>query len=244
MSRREPSRRSISTSTASTVLPSGLVSSRRAYALVHKSTFGRSMAGRTQQTSASLFACTLHANELHVLQRTQPSRMPSGSGDGCSPCARSCSTMVGHRVGVGNRRVWKRAALGLGRVGAKLAVHVIQTLGALVVRRERVVVDRPARRDPLHVLERLKVFAAQAVQHAAPELRVAADVVMGVRAELLAAFVDPPLLRLIAKVLPDRFGAPVLGFLRDEIAALEDENARAGCRPARRPSCRRPRRCR
>ena len=58
-----------------------------ACALVHSVTLGRCSAGRTQQTSASLFACSLHANELQVLQRMQPSSSPgrsspSGSGDG------------------------------------------------------------------------------------------------------------------------------------------------------------------
>src|SRR6266545_7798459 len=76
-----------STSTACTVRPHGSVNSLFAFAFVHRVTLGRLMAGRTQQTSASLFACTLQTNELHVLQRMHPSSSPtrirpSGSGDG------------------------------------------------------------------------------------------------------------------------------------------------------------------
>ncbi len=58
-------------------------------ALVHSDTFGLCMAGRTAQTSASLFAWILHGNELQVLQKMQLARSPRGSGEGCSPWARS-----------------------------------------------------------------------------------------------------------------------------------------------------------
>src|SRR5688500_18273366 len=53
---------------------------------------------------------------------------------------------------------------------------------------------------------------------------------MRVRRKLPAAAVEPALLRLIADLCPDGFGTPVLLFLRDEIAALEDEDARVGLR--------------
>src|SRR5688572_19603860 len=79
-----------STSTATTFRPEAQVIRRRAQAFVHNVTFGRRIAGRMQQTSASLFACSLHTNELHVLHRMHPSSSPtlmspSGSGDGCRP---------------------------------------------------------------------------------------------------------------------------------------------------------------
>src|SRR5689334_4175943 len=75
------------TSTASTRHPEGAVCSRVAVALVQSVTFGRDNAGRTQHTSASLFACSLHTNELQVLHRMHPSSSPtlsnpSGSGEG------------------------------------------------------------------------------------------------------------------------------------------------------------------
>ena len=80
------------------------------------------------------------------------------------------------------------------------------------------------------MLERLKIFPPQAIEHAAPELRVPADVVMGVRRELQALFVQPAFPRPIAQVPPDGLGTPVLLFLWHEVAALEDQNARAGVR--------------
>ena len=54
----------------------------------------RAVAGRTQQTSASLFILSRQGNELQVLQSTQPpaapgSISPSGSGEGCRPRPRS-----------------------------------------------------------------------------------------------------------------------------------------------------------
>src|SRR5207253_10463836 len=81
-------------STASTRLPVRSVISFRAVALVHSVTFGCEVAGFTPHTSASLFAWILQGNELQVLQKTQFSRRPSGSGDGCSPCDFNCSTII------------------------------------------------------------------------------------------------------------------------------------------------------
>ena len=78
-------------------------------ALVHSVTFGCAVAGRTRETSASLFAWMRQANELQVLHSTQPSGSPglispSGSGDGCSPCARSRVDDARHAGGVRHRR--------------------------------------------------------------------------------------------------------------------------------------------
>ena len=146
-------------------------------------------AGRTQQTSASLFAWILHGNELQVLQRTQPPARPAGSGRAAAATDAAPARAAARRsppcpaqCGIGAIR--KRPARRLGRIDAGLAVHVIEALGAVVVRRERVVVDRPRRRHAVDVLDRLEVLAAQPVEHAAPELRVAADAVVRVRAEL------------------------------------------------------------
>src|SRR6185503_12550172 len=82
------------TTAASTRSPDAFVSSLVAVALVHNVTVGCWMAGRTQQMSASLFACTLHANELQVLHSMQPSSRPSGSGEGCRPNERNRSTSM------------------------------------------------------------------------------------------------------------------------------------------------------
>jgi hypothetical protein len=111
-------------------------------------------------------------------------------------------------------------------------MHVIEPLGALVEWCERVVVDRPRRRDPVGVLDSLEVFAAKAKERAAPELCVPADAVVGIRAKFRlrpASLIHPPfVLRTIAAVFPHRFRAPVLFLLRNEIAALEDQDAGGG----------------
>ena len=162
-----------------------------------------------------------------------------------APARRSCSTISAIAGACGTGWYGKRSARRLGRIDAVLPAHVIQALGAVVVRRERVVVDRPGRRDAVDVLDRLEVLAPQPVEHAAPELGVAADAVVRVRAELAAALVEPALRRSgSGRCFQTASGIPVLVFLRHEVAALEDQDARAGCRPARAPSCRRRRRCR
>src|SRR4030095_2651296 len=73
-----------------------------------------------------------------------------------------------------------------------------------------------------------RALAPQPVPHAAPELRVAADVVVRVRIELASPFVEPHLSRAVAQVLPHGVGIPVRVFLRHEVAALDDQEPRAG----------------
>jgi hypothetical protein len=75
-----------------------------------------------------------------------------------------------------------------------------------------------------------EVLLAQAIQHAAPELRVAADAVMGVGLELVGIRFEPALLGAIALFDPDHAGIPVVGMARKRLAALDDENAPAGGR--------------
>src|SRR5580765_6582674 len=91
---------------------------------------------------------------------------------------------VFHRVRVRNRfiRIW--AARHLGRVDAVLAAHVIQPLGAGIVRLERLVGDRPGGRDTVGVLDRFEILAPESLQASAPYLRVPADAVARIGPEL------------------------------------------------------------
>src|SRR5437016_3586076 len=146
----------------------------------------------------------------------------------------------GHACGVRHRIVWKSAARRVGRIGAWLSVHLIRALGFLVVRRQGVVVDRPRRRDAIGMPHLVEIFAAHAVEHAAPELGIAANVVVRVREKFGAVLVEPPLSGSIPELLPHRLRAPVLLLLRDEIAALENEDTRCRVRQGvgSRPSAR------
>src|ERR1043165_6729431 len=98
-----------------------------------------------------------------------------------------------HHRGMRHRLVRKRAAPNFSRIDALLAAHVIELLGAVVVRLQRLVGDWPARRDAVDVLDLFEVFAPQPVEHASPELGIAADTVMRVRTELAAALIEPVL---------------------------------------------------
>ena len=131
---------------------------------------------------------------------------------------------LGHPVGVGHRGMGKRAMRRLGRIVPQVAADLIETFRAIVVRRQLLVVNRPGWRHAIHVLEFAEILASQPVEHAAPELRVAPDAVVGVRPELRAAFVHPPFARLVPQMPPDRLRVPVLVLLRNEVAALDDED--------------------
>ena len=137
---------------------------------------------------------------------------------------------VFHRLRVRNRFIRIRAARHLGRVDAVLAAHVIQPLGAVIVRLERLIGDRPGGRDTVGVLDGFEILAPESVQDAAPELRVPADAVVRIGSELATVLVEPALVDPVAKMFPDRLGIPVLVLLRDEVAALEDQDSRGGVR--------------
>ena len=76
------------------------------------------------------------------------------------------------------------------------------------------------------MLQILEVFSTQPIQHAAPELAVAADVVVAVGRKLTAIGVEPDFARLIPQLPPDRVRVPVLVFLWNEVAALDDQDPR------------------
>ena len=115
------------------------------------------------------------------------SMTPSGTWNGRCPSAREIVVQLldarlvadrGIRIGRAGRR--------LGRVDAALAVHLIEALGLGVVRLELVVADRPRRRDAAVMPQLAEVLSPQPEQRRAVELRVAADVVVGVRMQRLA----------------------------------------------------------
>ena len=78
------------------------------------------------------------------------------------------------------------------------------------------------------MLDDPKILWSQPVHHRSPKLRVPADAVMGIRRVRRAALVEPGLGGAIAQLPPHRVGAPVLIFLGDEVAALDDKDLRAG----------------
>src|SRR5437868_12586757 len=91
-----------------------------------------------------------------------------------------------HPFRVRDRRIRERTAWRFGGIDSCLTVDFVEPLGAFVIGLERFIVDRPCGRSAIEMLDRLKVLTAKPVQHAAPELRVAADVVVRVRPELMA----------------------------------------------------------
>ena len=112
----------------------------------------------------------------------------------------------------------------LGRVHAALAVHLVEMLGARVVRLQVLVADRPRRRDPAVVAELAEVLAAEPEQRRAVELGVAAHEVVLAGLEFLAVPVAPVLRVVVAALQHDRAGLPVLPLARRVVAALEEQD--------------------
>ncbi len=117
----------------------------------------------------------------------------------------------------------------VGRVGGARAVHPVEAFGARVVRFERAVRERPAGRDALGVLQRPEVGLAEARQGGAEDLGVPADVVVHARGEEPPGRgVVPGFGVAVARGGEDVGRRPVLPFPRQEVAALHDQDPRAG----------------
>jgi hypothetical protein len=155
-----------------------------------------------------------------------------------APPATPCRRVPGYRPGTDRARAAARSG------SSPIAPpHSVQLLGPIVVWRERFVVDRPRRRHAVGVRQRLEILAAQPVEHAAPELGVAADVVVRVGLELAPRFVEPRSASGSADPSRPRRRSS------SRLPAGRNRRARgSGCArrsaPARAPSCRRRRRCR
>jgi hypothetical protein len=77
------------------------------------------------------------------------------------------------------------------------------------------------------VADLAEIFPAHAEQRRAVEFGVAADLVVGVRVELVAIAVTPHLFRLVLALDVDGARIPVVLLARHVVAALEHENALA-----------------
>src|SRR5215470_7138331 len=121
---------------------------------------------------------------------------------------------------------------GIGRVGrrfgwifAAIAVNLVEILGLRVVRLQIVIADRPRWGDPAVVAEFAEVFLAQAEKCRAIELGIAADVIVRVRMEVLAVFVEPGFLGVVVGVDVYNLGVPVCLLARNVVAPLEDQDS-------------------
>jgi hypothetical protein len=129
------------------------------------------------------------------------------------------------------------------RIDTALAVHLVEALGAPVVRLEVLVGDRPGGGHTVVVLQLAEVLSAHAGERRAVELGVAADPVVGVRMELASVAVAPRFLRVVLAVHVDGARGPVVPLARHVAAALQEqdplarrgqrveEGAAAGARP-------------
>ena len=131
--------------------------------------------------------------------------------------------LVAHR----RVRVWL-AGVGVRRVLAALAVHVVHALRARVVGLHLVIGQRPGWRDAAMVPQLAEVRLAQAEQRGAVELGVAAHRVVRVRMQIAACRVLPDLFRLVSAVDVHCPRVPVLLLAADVIAPLEQQDALPG----------------
>ena len=133
---------------------------------------------------------------------------------------------IGHVRGVRDRGTWKWPTRRFRRIRARLAMHVVHRLGPVVVRRQRVVVDRPRGRDAVFVFDDVEILASKPIEHGAPELGVAADVVVGVGPERVTLLVEPLFSRSISQLAPHDGRVPVGGFTRNHAASFQDQDGR------------------
>ena len=115
-------------------------------------------------------------------------------------------------------------SFGLGWVLAGVAVNVVKTLGFRIVGLHVAVGDGPRRGNAAVVVNLAEVFLPQTKQRRAEEFRVAADVVIGVRVELIAVFIVPLFFSLVFPFEVHRARVPVVFFPRHVATAFNEQN--------------------
>src|SRR4030095_233175 len=95
------------------------------------------------------------------------------------------------RMGVRRASTWLAGILTGG------AVHGVELLRCVVIGLQVIVSDRPCRRQTAVMFDLAEIFLSQTKQRGAEEFRIAADVIVGMRVQLLAVFVVPLLFGLV-----------------------------------------------
>ncbi len=135
----------------------------------------------------------------------------------------------------GDAGIVEQGRIGVGRIvrqvvgiDAALAVHAPQLFSLFVIGRVVGIGQRPGRRQAVGVLDVLEVALFHAHQGRAIEGGIAADPVIGVGDEGFVVLVEPLFLGAVAVLDEDGVRIPVLRFLRQVLAALQDQDFLAG----------------
>ncbi len=135
---------------------------------------------------------------------------------------------LGDRRFVGDRRVRVGRRMGrLGRIVAERAANLVQRFGAAVPRLHLRIGERPARRRAARMLDGIEVLRPISGQNGAIKLGGASDVIVGAGIEWRAGAVDPRLVRTIDAALENRARVSRVRTVGENLAALENDDARA-----------------
>src|SRR5438552_609207 len=93
-----------------------------------------------------------------------------------------------------------RACWWFGRIFSAVSVYLIKVLSLRIVRLQLVVTNWPGGRNTTVVAQLAKIFFAQPKQCRAVKLGIASNVVVSVRVQVLAIFVDPGIFRVVCFV--------------------------------------------
>src|SRR4030095_1204729 len=118
-----------------------------------------------------------------------------------------------------------RAGRRLGRGFAARTVHLVHLRVPGVIGLHVFVGNGPGRGDAVVVLELAEVLLAQTVERRTIHLSGATDKVVDAGLEGVTVFVMPEITGTIAFLDEHFFGAPVLGFAPEPVAAFEYEDA-------------------
>src|SRR6266699_1867145 len=110
---------------------------------------------------------------------------------------------------------------------ARLSMHAVDSFHRLIVGLQVLVADRPRRRDSSLVFDHSEVLAAEPLQGGAVDLRVPSDEIVDAWMERLARRIQPDLAWLVALLIEDCLGNPVLRFLWQVVATLQQQDTHA-----------------
>ena len=158
-----------------------------------------------------------HVSFIHHHGRRGVKRMITGRGE---IVRELCDTRLVRDGRPGIRGACRR----ISRVDPVLPVHLIELFGLGVVGLDLFVADGPGGRHAVVMAQLAEILFPEAIERGAEHLGGAADKIVDLGLERLPVRCQPGLGGHVAVDAEDLFDAPVPGFARQPVAALEDEN--------------------
>src|SRR5262245_61742244 len=130
--------------------------------------------------------------------------------------------MTDRRIRIWIRRMW------FSRIFSTISMHVVKVFRLRIVRFQIIIAEWPRRRDSAMMLQFAEIFLSQAKQGGSIKFRVLTHVVIGMRMQVFAIFIQPSFFGVVMAVDIHNLWVPVALFTRNKSSALQNQKSFTG----------------